>query len=121
MASFNLRQDILNNEDYRRVLYTDPERKQQLVAMSLLPGEDIPREIHHDTTQFLFVIDGEMIAELERPDLRTRYLPQTSLIVPPNTYHHIINDGPRTLKLFTIYSPAEHYADRVDHRQPVSD
>ena len=121
MASFDLRRDVLNNEDYRRVLYTDPERRQQLVAMCLLPGEDIPTEVHTGTTQFFYVISGKMTAEVNHSSTHVNYLPQSSLIVPPNTYHHIINAGDGKLKLFTIYSPAEHYADRVDHRQPISD
>ena len=42
----NIERDTLDNEDYRRVLFTGPNT--QLVLMTLQPGEEIGREIHAD-------------------------------------------------------------------------
>ena len=47
----------LDNEDYRRVLYTG--RHLQLVLMTLQPGEEIGEEVHEDHDQFFRVEKGK--------------------------------------------------------------
>ena len=44
----NIERDTLENEDYRRVLFTG--RNTQLVLITLRPGEEIGREVHTATT-----------------------------------------------------------------------
>lgn len=50
MFSINIEKETLKNNNYRKVLYTDS--KQQLVVMSLNPGEDIPLESHNGSQFF---------------------------------------------------------------------
>jgi oxalate decarboxylase/phosphoglucose isomerase-like protein (cupin superfamily) len=43
------------------------------------------------------------------------------LVVPPNTFHTIIQHGRKPLKLYTIYTPPNHARKRVDRTQPEDD
>ena len=47
----NIEQDTLNNDNFRKVLYTG--QHSQLVLMSLRPGEEIGVETHKENDQFL--------------------------------------------------------------------
>ncbi|MDP1249982.1 cupin domain-containing protein, partial [Klebsiella pneumoniae] len=47
----------LDNEDYRRVLYTG--RHLQLVLMTLQPGEEIGEEVHEGHDQFFRIEQGQ--------------------------------------------------------------
>lgn len=58
----DLRRLVLNNDDFRRVIYTSGSR-QQLVAMTVAPGDDIGLE-QHDQTQFFYIMQGNGIAEV---------------------------------------------------------
>ena len=46
----NIEKDTLENENFRKVLYTS--KHSQLVLMCLEPGEEIGLEIHEDNDQF---------------------------------------------------------------------
>lgn len=102
--SFHLEQDTIKNKYYRNVLWTTDEM--QLVLMSLQPGEDIPEEIHHDTTQFIKIEDG--IATIEVNGIKNIYGPGDAVIISHGAVHHVINSGDTPLKLYTLYSPPEH-------------
>ena len=59
--SINIEKETINNKNYRKVIYTDS--KQQIVLMSLNPGEYIHREAHNGT-QFFRIEQGTGIAEI---------------------------------------------------------
>ena len=115
----NIEKDTLKNNNYRKVLYTVPG-KNQLVLMSLNPGEDIPEEIHSHISQFFRVEAGKGYAKIDgkRYTLKDGF----SIIIPPGAKHYIKNTS-RTekLKMYTIYSPDNHPEGRVDKRQPKND
>ena len=46
----NIEQDTLENNNFRKVLYTG--KHMQLVLMTLQPGEDIGMEVHNENDQF---------------------------------------------------------------------
>ena len=52
----NVRQSALENNNFRRVLFTN--KHSQVVLMSVLPGEDIGREVHELVDQVLFFVKG---------------------------------------------------------------
>jgi mannose-6-phosphate isomerase-like protein (cupin superfamily) len=99
------------NENFRKVLYTGAYS--QLVLMNLKPGEEIGAEVHQNVDQFFrfeqglgkIVIDGNEYAVEE----------DFAAIVPAGVNHNVINTGAENLKLYTIYSPAEH-RDQVIHQ-----
>lgn len=101
----NIEKDALENNNFRKVLYTG--KHSQLVLMSLLPKEEIGIEVHPDNDQFFrfekgqgkCVIDGN---EYELTD-------GSCIIVPAGAQHNIINASEsEPLKLYTLYSPAHH-------------
>ena len=101
----NIEKDTLENNNFRKVLYTG--KHSQLVLMSLAPKEEIGMEVHEENDQFFrfekgqgkCVIDGN---EYELKD-------GVAVVVPAGAEHNIINTSTtEELKIYTIYSPANH-------------
>jgi len=101
----NIEKDTLENNNFRKVLYTG--KHSQLVLMSLAPKEEIGMEVHEENDQFFrfekgqgkCIIDGN---EYELGD-------GVAIVVPAGAQHNIINTSDtEELKLYTIYSPAHH-------------
>jgi len=59
----NIERDTIENEDYRRVVFTGPNT--QLVLMMLRPGEEIGLEAHGGHDQFIRVEKGTGYVELD--------------------------------------------------------
>jgi mannose-6-phosphate isomerase-like protein (cupin superfamily) len=117
--SINIEKETINNKNYRKVIYTDS--KQQIVLMSLNPGEYIHRETHNGT-QFFRIEQGTGIAEIGTIRKKIKLKDGISLSVPPKTLHKIINTSKtQTLKIYTIYSPPQHKPNDIDKRQPADD
>ena len=53
----NIEDATVDNEDFRRVLYTG--KYLQLVLMTLPPGCDIGEEVHEDRDQFFRIEEGQ--------------------------------------------------------------
>ena len=101
----NIEKDTLENENFRKVLYTG--KHSQLVLMSLAPNEEIGMEVHEENDQFFrfekgmgkCIIDGN---EYEVKD-------GSAVIVPSGAQHNVINtSATERLNMYTIYSPAHH-------------
>ncbi len=105
----NIEQLSIENENFRKVLYTD--KNSQLVLMSLNAGEDIGMEVH-DVDQFFRVEKGNGTAILNGT---SHDIGDGSVIViPAGTEHNIINSGSESMKLYTLYMPP-HHKDGVVH------
>lgn len=101
----NIEEKTLANEYFREVLFTAPHS--QLVVMSLAPGEDIGEEVHTDVDQFLRIESGEGKTILDGEEAIIR--DGSAVVVPAGVRHNVINtSSDQALKLYTIYSPAEH-------------
>lgn len=101
----NIERDTLQNEDFRRVLYTG--KHSQLVLMSLLPGEEIGEEVHETVDQFFRFEKGEGVVSIDGVQSKVR--DGDVAIVPSGARHNVINTSKaEKLKLYTIYSPPEH-------------
>jgi mannose-6-phosphate isomerase-like protein (cupin superfamily) len=101
----NIEKDTLENENYRKVLYT--AKHSQIVLMTLQPKEEIGMEVHPENDQFFriekghgkCIIDGN---EYELED-------GVAIIVPAGAQHNVINTSEtEELKLYTIYCPPHH-------------
>ncbi|OGD31882.1 cupin [Candidatus Azambacteria bacterium RIFCSPHIGHO2_02_FULL_52_12] len=100
----NIEKETKENTDFRRVLYT--AKHSQLVVMSLLPGEEIGKEIH-TLDQFIRLEEGEGLAILN--GIEHAIKADDSIVIPAGTEHNIINtSADAAMKLYTIYSPPEH-------------
>ena len=100
----------VENDDFRRVLYT--AKHCQLVLMALKPGEEIGAEVHK-LDQFFRVEEGAGEAVLD--GVRTKIRAGFAVLVPAGANHNIINTGAVPLKLYTLYAPPNH-RDGVVHR-----
>ncbi len=107
----NIEQVTLENEDFRRVLYT--AERSQLVVMSIPVGEDIGEEVH-DVDQFIRVEEGEGQSILDGVE---RELTDGSVVVIPAGVRHNIKNTSQSdaLKLYTLYSPP-HHKDAIVHK-----
>jgi len=99
----HIEKETLENTDYRRVLYTGEHS--QLVLMSLQPGQDIGEEVH-DVDQFFRFEQGMGQVFIDNTEYPVN--DGDSIIVPAGTKHNVLNVGADELKLYTIYSPANH-------------
>jgi mannose-6-phosphate isomerase-like protein (cupin superfamily) len=106
----NVQQSALENNNFRQVLFTN--KHSQVVLMSILPGEDIGREVHKLVDQVLVFVKGagKAVVGGETHDIGAGDM----FTVPAGTEHDFINTGDEALKLFTVYSPPEH-PDGVVH------
>lgn len=107
----NIEQATLENEYFRKVLYT--AKNSQLVVMALKPGEEIGTEVHK-LDQFIrceegagtAIIDGEMYS------ISAGFV----VVVPAGASHNILNTSQTSsLKLYTLYAPPNH-RDGVIHK-----
>ncbi len=105
----NIEQLSIENENFRKVLYTD--KNSQLVLMSLHAGEDIGMEVH-DVDQFFRVEKGNGTAILN--GISHDISDGSVIVIPAGAEHNIINSGSESMKLYTLYMPP-HHKDGVVH------
>ena len=107
----------LDNETFRTVLHTGD--RLQLTVMRLGPGEDIGRERHPDTDQFLRIESGTGRVEFGRSedtvDETHDVQDDWAIVVPAGVWHNVVNTGDGELKLYSLYAPPEH-PDGTVHR-----
>ena len=101
----NIEKDTLENENFRKVLYTS--KHSQLVLMSLAPNEEIGMEIHEDNDQFFRFEKGQGKCIIDGNEYEVK--DGTAVVVPAGSQHNVINTSVTDrLNLYTIYSPAHH-------------
>lgn len=101
----NIEKDTLENNNFRKVLYT--AKFSQLVLMTLPPNTDIGEEVHSDRDQFFRVEAGQGVAMID--GVTHKIEDGSAIVIPAGSLHNIINtSADESLKMYTIYSPAEH-------------
>lgn len=114
----DIEQKTLENENFREVLFTAPHS--QLVVMTLQPGEEIGMETHDDIDQFIRVEAGTGKAILNGED--KALADGTAVVIPAGTEHNVVNISQmEPLKLYTIYSPAEHPDGTINKTKAEAD
>ncbi|PIR93387.1 cupin domain-containing protein [Candidatus Falkowbacteria bacterium CG10_big_fil_rev_8_21_14_0_10_43_10] len=106
----NLEKKTQTNTNFREVLYTG--KHSQLVVMSLKAGEDIGMEVHDTVDQFIRVESGtgKVIMNGKESAISDGF----AFVIPAGANHNVINAGATEMKLYTIYSPANH-PDKTIH------
>ncbi len=74
------------------------------------PGTAEQRHMHQRTTQFFYVLAGELTIELNGEE--HRLAPFTGLSVPAQTPHQVVNHGSEDARFLVISQPPSH-GDRV--------
>lgn len=99
------------NSNFRKVLYT--AKHSQLVLMSLKPSEEIGMEVHAMSDQFFRFEQGQGKVIIDGTEYQVEN--GDAVIVPAGAEHNVINlSDSEPLKMYTIYSPANH-RDGVVH------
>ncbi len=106
----NIEKLTVENETFRTVLHTG--KYSQLTVMTLQAGEEIGNEVHEDHDQFIRIEEG-MGKVTFGPDADTieeehPIEDDFAIIIPAGTWHNVVNTSEGKLKLYSIYSPAEH-------------
>jgi mannose-6-phosphate isomerase-like protein (cupin superfamily) len=106
----DIERETLTNDTFRTVLFTGAHL--QLTVMRLAPGEDIGREVHPDTDQFIRVEQGLGRVELSRSEDTVEETHDVeadwAAIIPAGLWHNVVNTGEGELRLYSIYTPPEH-------------
>ena len=115
------RVDILQaawtNEAFRREVLTGEH--EQVVVMTIPPGEEIGDEVHSETDQVLVFVDGrgDAILDGERSAVGANDL----VFVRAGMRHNFVNTGDDPLRLITIYAPPEHAPGTVHETKADAD
>ena len=100
----NIKEITKENTHFRHVLHTGIYS--QLVVMSIKVGGEIGEEVHKETDQMIFIVEGD--AEATVGNERFGVDEHDVLIIPAGVKHNVKNVGDEELKLFTMYAPPEH-------------
>jgi mannose-6-phosphate isomerase-like protein (cupin superfamily) len=106
----NIETLTVENDDFRRVLYTG--KHLQLVLMTLKPGEEIGSEVHKDRDQFFRFEEGEGVVDIDGVDNKVE--DGSGVIVPAGARHNVRNTSSAPLRFYSIYGPPEHQ-DQIVH------
>jgi quercetin dioxygenase-like cupin family protein len=114
MFSTNLLEQCQNNTNYRWVL--DTTKQMQLVAMNLLPKQEIGVEKHANATQYIRVEEGggSAISFDENKNKTQEIILAVGdvVIIESKTYHNVVA-GENGMKISTLYSPPQHPPDLI--------
>lgn len=100
----NIEEKARKNTNFREVLETGENT--QIVLMSIPVGEDIGEEVHENSDQILYLVEGEADVILE--GVRKPFMELDMVLVRAGTKHNFINTGETDLKIITTYSPPHH-------------
>lgn len=98
------------NTNFRVTLWTG--KNLQVTLMDIPVGGEVGLELHTDIDQFLRIEQGSakvvMGDEKDNLDFVQEASADYAIMVPAGKWHNIINTGSNSLKLYSIYAPAEH-------------
>ncbi len=118
-----IEEETKNNTNFRTTLWTGTHT--QLTVMSIPTGSEIGLEVHGDVDQFLRVEGGA--AELltgdskEAVEKTAELQPDTAVLIPAGTWHNVKNIGDSDLKVYSLYSPAEHAPGTIHKTKEEAD
>jgi len=110
------------NNNYRTTLWTGNHL--QLTLMSIKVGGDIGVEVHPVIDQFIRIEEGQGIAEMgpnkNNLNFRRNVYDGFAIFVPAGTWHNVVNNGNKPLKLYSIYAPPQHPHNTVQATKEIA-
>ena len=101
----NIEKDTLNNNNFRKVLYTS--KHLQFVLMSLRPGEEIGEEVHTENDQFFRIEGGHGKCIIDGNECEIK--DGDAIVIQSGAKHNVLNiDNQTDLKMYTLYAPPHH-------------
>ena len=118
----NIDSYTLTNENFRTTLWTGGNL--QVTVMAIPVGGDVGLELHNGIDQFLRVEEGTaqvmMGDSADKLDFVKEVKDDYAIFVPAGKWHNIVNKGDKTLKIYSIYAPAEHPHGTIHKTQQES-
>lgn len=109
----------LGNDTFRTAIWTGEYA--QVTVMNILPCSEIGMEMHDDTDQILFVMQGESKVMMGRKscrmELQQKVCEGEMIIIPACFWHNVMNCGREPLKLASVYAPPNHPKGTVHQRK----
>lgn len=106
----DIEEATLTNENFRTAKWTGNHL--QMTLMSIPVRGEVGLEKHGHIDQFLRIEQGKarVLMGPEKEDLSfdKEVADDWAVFIPAGTWHNILNIGDEDLKLYSIYSPAEH-------------
>jgi len=102
--STNIIKEVGANTYFRKILFTGSHS--QLVVMDIPPQGEIGEEVHEHVEQTLFFFEGKGKSILD--GVEKELGSGDVYVVTPGTRHNFINTGDKSLKVYTVYAPANH-------------
>ena len=97
----------------------------QLTVMCIPKKGEIGLEVHPDTDQFLYVVEGSGTVLMGPEKGKLNYtMPVekgSGIFVPYGMWHNVVNKGSGDLKLFTVYAPPHHPHGTVHKTKAIAD
>jgi quercetin dioxygenase-like cupin family protein len=119
MTAFPLDKITIENESYRRVICTTDY--QQLVLMSLKPGEEITNHNHDYSDQSMVLVQGSLYIILtDKSGIQQKKTLNKgdALFIPQEVYHNIFNLESISAKFYLNYSPPIFKPDLIIESKP---
>lgn len=92
------------NTFFRHVLISG--KHTQIVVMSIPSKGEIGEEVHDESDQILFIVEG--MGEAYINDEKISFAKNYVFLVNAGTKHNFVNTGDSDLKIITTYSPPHH-------------
>ena len=103
----DIERSSMENDYFRKVLYTAPNKNLQLVLMSLKPKERIGKEMHNKVNQFFRVEHGT--GKIYFGDTSRNIKSGDAILIPAGLEHDLENTSDSdSMKLYTLYAPSQH-------------
>lgn len=117
----NIDKATKQNNTFRTALWTGEHL--QVTLMSINVGDDIGLELHPDTDQFIRIEEGQGTVKMggskDNLDFQANARDGFAIMVPAGTWHNVINNGNKPLKVYSIYAPPHHPHGVVRETKPT--
>ena len=106
----NITRASQENTAYRSAFWTG--ERLQMTLMSIPVRGEIGFEMHADVDQYIRVEEGRGLVVIGNggaiPSMRQSVGRNDGVFIPAGTWHNIVNEGFRPLKLSSVYAPPNH-------------
>jgi len=106
----NISQITAANPYYRQEIWTADHM--QLTVMSIPAGGEVGLELHETFDQFLRIERGIGTVYMGETKQAVKFVgyanADSAILIPAGTWHNVINDQARPLKLYSLYAPPHH-------------
>ena len=106
----NIHKEVCSNTYFRKAIWTGDYL--QVTVMSIPAGGEIGLELHDNLDQFIRIEYGLASVYMGKTKQDVKFIgnanPDYAVLIPAGTWHNIINEQSKPLKVYSIYAPPQH-------------